>query len=346
MVYADRFDVNRSKNLPAFFKIALQKRMIVDFRRRQFAITAVGEADVFPKRIALDVDFRKNPVILHIRLRLRVPNRKIAHLLQVLRIHRAVFRAKSDLHDKVFRAKNLVHHATDKMHIVVRNLHEARAGIGQQLARQQQAVAQVRKIRMNPQLPSVAEGLYHLRLDGQIGIRAVLDLAPTDKRLEIAAVFNAVRRVHINALRSPRHPLPLQKRVHHQQGIAGHKPIRPVVLVPVKLHRLAQRRIFAHGLEQRLARPAVAVSRPRGIDNHMRIDLFMHMQRNLVNRKRFPLRFARPPQRRIKMLVVSVSRRPRRRVVRSRQTHRRIVAPLAFVFVTLDSALSRHSPRL
>jgi hypothetical protein len=57
---------------------------------------------------------------------------------------------KSNHGTDVFSSKYFVHHRANEMHVFVPDLHEDRAGLGQQIARDGEAVAQIREIRVNP----------------------------------------------------------------------------------------------------------------------------------------------------------------------------------------------------
>ena len=71
------------------------------------------------------------------------------------------------------------------MDVLVADLDEAASALVQQLACQQQAVAEIGEIGVDAQLPGVAEGANLLRLGGEVLIPAVGDLAPVHERLEV-----------------------------------------------------------------------------------------------------------------------------------------------------------------
>ena len=119
------------------------------------------------------------------------------------------------------------------LQILIRNLHKHTPRLAQQLLRQQQPVAQVGQVGVNPQLPGVAESLDHLRFLGQVLVLAILDDARADEWLEVGAVLDAVGGGDVDHLHLPGHALLLQQRVHHQQRIAGHQPVGPAALVAV-----------------------------------------------------------------------------------------------------------------
>ena len=159
---------------------------------------------------------------------------------------------------------------------------------------------------MNLQLPSVAECANHLRLGGQVLIFAIFHIALVHKWLKIAAVLDAVRRVHINTLHLAAHPFFLQQRVHHQQTITSDKAVAPVVAMLVELHRFPQRRIFFRRCKELvLCTVGRAVAFLYHLNNRARLNAFMHMQRNCLHLKRSAFRFSCPLQRGVKVRVIS-----------------------------------------
>ena len=182
---------------------------------------------------------------------------------------------------------------------------------------------------MNPQLPSIAEGANRLRLGGQILVFAVLHIALVHKGLKVAAVFNSVGRVYVNALHLAAQALFLQQRVHYQQAVAGNQAVAPVAAVAVEFHGLAQGRVFLGRGKQRRLR-AVAVVLPHGFKYQARLHALVHMQRNGGHLKRGVLGLAGPMQRGVQVRVVGVGLLANGVgvVLRRNQPHRRIVRPL------------------
>ena len=137
------------------------------------------------------------------------------------------------------------------MDVLIADLHKATSALVQQLLGEQQPVAQIAQIRMNPQLPRIAEGAYLFRLGSQVGILAVRHVALVDKRLKIGPVFNPVRRVDVHHLHLPAKPFLLHQAVHHQQTVTRNQPIGPIVPVLVELNGLPDRRIlFGRGKQR------------------------------------------------------------------------------------------------
>ena len=70
---------------------------------------------------------------------------------------------------------------------------------------------------MQPQLPRIPVRLHHLRLSREIRIIPILHVPLPHERLEIAPELHAVRRIDVDHLHLPAHPLVLQQRVHHDE---------------------------------------------------------------------------------------------------------------------------------
>ena len=115
------------------------------------------------------------------------------------------------------------------MHVLVADLHEARARFGEQLLGHQQPVAQVAQIGVDAQLPGVAEGLDDLRLAAEAGVVAVLDVAVADADLPVGVVLDAIGRVDVDHLHLALHALPLQQAAHHHQAVALDQAVGPLV---------------------------------------------------------------------------------------------------------------------
>ena len=64
--------------------------------------------------------------------------------------------------------KHLIHQRPDPMDVLIANLHENGAGVGQQVTGHGEAVAQVGQIGVDAVAPGVTEGLYLLRLSGDV----------------------------------------------------------------------------------------------------------------------------------------------------------------------------------
>ena len=163
------------------------------------------------------------------------------------------------------------------MHVLVADLDEHRARVGQQLARQQEPVAEIREVRVDAQLPGVAVGADLLGLAGERAVVAVLDVALVRPRLEVRVVVDAVGRVDVHALDLAGHPLAPQQRVHDQQRVAQDQPVRPVHLVLVEGQLLVEAELRVgeerpldllapHGPEDRGGRHALVDVEADGVD--------------------------------------------------------------------------------
>ena len=95
------------------------------------------------------------------------------------------------------------------MDILIADLHEDGAGIGQQIAGDGQPIAQVGQVGVDAVAPGVAEGLDLLRLAGDVVGLAVLHVAAGGGPLEVAVELDAVGRVDVDALHLAAQPLAL-----------------------------------------------------------------------------------------------------------------------------------------
>ena len=123
------------------------------------------------------------------------------------------------------------------MQILIADLHEDAAGIGKQLLRHRQPVAQVGEVRVDAERPGVPVRLDHLRLAGQV-LLPILHVALAKLRLEVRREPDAVGRVHVDHLHLARQILAAGEARHHLEGIPEDHPVRPVHVVAVELHRL------------------------------------------------------------------------------------------------------------
>ena len=88
----------------------------------------------------------------------RIPENVIATSWQQIagRAHRCL--AKVISRDEILAPKHLIQHAPHQMHILVADLHEDAAGLGQQIAGDDKPVAQIGQIRVDAEFPRIAEG--------------------------------------------------------------------------------------------------------------------------------------------------------------------------------------------
>ena len=104
---------------------------------------------------------------------------------------------------------------------------------------------------MDSIFPSVTKGANHFGFGGEVFVFFVFDIALVDEGLEVAAVFDSIGGVHINALHFPRHCLFLQEGVHDEQGIPGDESVGPIFVVLVKFQFLFESEFFVGGFEER-----------------------------------------------------------------------------------------------
>ena len=126
------------------------------------------------------------------------------------------------------------------MHILVPDLHEDAAALGEQVAGGGEAVAEVGEVAVDAQLPGVAEGLDLLRLAGQVLGLGVLDVALAGAHLPVAAELDAVGRVEVDALHLAAQPFLLGETGHDEQAISENEAIRPVLVMLVELQLLGK----------------------------------------------------------------------------------------------------------
>ena len=207
----------------------------------------------------------------------------------------------------------------------------------QQLARKQQAVTKIGEIRVETELPGVAEGSNLLRVGSQVIVLAVGDIVVVHERLglEVRAVADAEGRVDVDHMHLPAKALLLEQAGHHQQGVASDQTVGPVVPVAVEFDRLADRRILFRFFEQRELRVCARGTASTIVCGSMRSctckETVGHLERRVLG-------LAGPGEQRIKVRIVGIAHPPRFRVgVRRHQTDRRVVRPLlAGMRVVLD----------
>ena len=144
---------------------------------------------------------------------------------------------KADLRDEAFRPEHLVHDLPDMVQVGVRHLDEDAARRMEQLAGDQQPVADIGQERVDAELPGVAVRLHHLRLAHHVVVGAVGHVALAHERLEVRAELHRVGRVHVDGLDLAAEPLVAEQRVHHHQRVAEDHPVHPPVPVLVCLEQ-------------------------------------------------------------------------------------------------------------
>jgi hypothetical protein len=101
--------------------------------------------------------------------------------------------------------------------ILIADLHEDGAAVGEQVARDGEAVAQIGEVGVDAVAPGVAQGLDLLGLAGDVVLVAVLHVAAGGGPLKVGVELYAVGRVDIDALHLPLEPLALGEAGHHLQ---------------------------------------------------------------------------------------------------------------------------------
>ncbi len=86
------------------------------------------------------------------------------------------------------------------MYVFVADLDEAGAGLGEQVPRHQQSVAQIRQIRVDAQFPRVPKSLDLLGFSRGVFELAVLDVALAGGHLPVGSELDAVGRVDVDHL--------------------------------------------------------------------------------------------------------------------------------------------------
>ena len=121
------------------------------------------------------------------------------------------------------------------MDVLIADLHEDRAGLGEQIAGDGEPVAQVGQVAVDAVAPGVAERLDLLRLAGDVVGVAVLHVAAGGGPLEVAVELDAVGRVEVDALHLAAQALALGQAGHHLERVAEDHAVRPVLVVLVEL---------------------------------------------------------------------------------------------------------------
>ena len=86
------------------------------------------------------------------------------------------------------------------MDVLVADLDEAAAALGEQVPRDDEPVAQVGEVRVDAEFPGVAECLDLLDLEAGVFELAVLHVALAGADLPVRAELDAVGRVHVDHL--------------------------------------------------------------------------------------------------------------------------------------------------
>jgi hypothetical protein len=185
-----------------------------------------------------------------------------------------------DYRAKIARLKNIIKHFPDVMEVFVADLDEDGAGFVEEIAGEEEAVAEIGEVGVDAEFPGVAEGADHFGFLGEVFVLAVLDVAAIDEGLEIGAVADAVGRVNVDHLDLAGQAFFFEEGVHDEERIAGDEAVGPAVGVAVEIDGFAERRIFLAGFEEvalgGLRRDAVALA--DGFDNGARVNALVDME--------------------------------------------------------------------
>jgi len=194
------------------------------------------------------------------------------------------------------------------MNVLFTDLDEDGAGFVEEVAGEEEAVAEIGQVGVDAELPGVAEGANHFGFLGEVFVFAIFDVAASDEGLEIGAVADAVGRVYINHLDLAGHALFFEEGVHDEERIAGDEAIGPTVGMAVEVHGFAERRIFFFGFEEvalrGLERDAVAFA--DGFDDGARVNALVDVKGDGGDFERGVFFFAGPDELRVEMRIVGV----------------------------------------
>ncbi len=120
------------------------------------------------------------------------------------------------------------------MHIFIPDLHKDRSAFRQQIPCNGQTIPQVGQVRMNPMAPGISEGFHLFGFSGDVFPVAVLDVPAGGGPLEVGVEFDAVGRVHVDALDFAAQAFPFCQGCHHLQAVSEDHAVGPVGVVPVE----------------------------------------------------------------------------------------------------------------
>lgn len=141
---------------------------------------------------------------------------------------------KRDLTNEILIPEHLIHQRPNAVDVLVADLHEHAAALGQKIAGDGQAVAQIGEVGVDAVAPGVAEGLHLFRLARQVVGLAVLHVAARRAPLEVGVELDAIGRVDVDALHLPLQPFALGQARHHLQPVTEDHAVRPVLVVRIE----------------------------------------------------------------------------------------------------------------
>src|SRR5208337_4269339 len=121
------------------------------------------------------------------------------------------------------------------MSILIANLHEYASCVRHQIAANDQSFADHVKIRMNSAIPSITECSYLFRLRRRILDPSVSHISFASADLPIRSKLDPIRRIDIDHLHLALEPFLLGKARHDMERVPQDHPVRPVLIVLVKL---------------------------------------------------------------------------------------------------------------
>ena len=223
------------------------------------------------------------------------------------------------MRDEIVFAEYLIHHRPDAVDIFIADLHEDGAGIGEKIAGDGEAVAQVGEVAVDAVAPGVAEGFDLLGLAGDVVGLAVLHVAAGGGPLEVAVELDAVGRVEVDALHAPAQALALGQAGHDLEGVAEDHAVGPVLVVGVELGLVSA---LGHAVEvgEEVGRehPGFVLAFLRlaqqVINERLGVDLFLDVERRGVDDEVAPvlLILPAPDELGIEVGVARILRRTRR----------------------------------
>src|SRR6266566_7097710 len=170
------------------------------------------------------------------------------------------------------------------MCVLFTNLNEDRSAGSEQIASDDEPVAEISQVRVDSELPRISEGLDLLDLPSRVLQFAVGDVSISNRGLPIRLKFDPVGRIDVDHLHLVSQALALGQAGHDIQGVAKNHSVRPVGAVLVELnqlHRAKSVKVVEKG--QLRLRRAIFAGLAKVLDQHARIDLLLNVDRWRLN---------------------------------------------------------------
>jgi len=206
------------------------------------------------------------------------------------------------------------------MHVLISDLDEDGAGVGQQVARDFEPISEIAEVGVHAVAPGVAEGLDLLRLARDVLAPAVAHIAAGRRPLEVGVELDSVGRVEVDALHLSAQTLALGQRGHRLQAVAQDHAVRPVRLVSVELGPLGARgqtvEVGEEVLLQTLGHAPLRAPHQVG-DQRLRVHLLLDVERRRLHHEvgGVLLVLAAPNKLRIKVAIAALIRDAKRRLI-------------------------------